>query len=140
MRDPRALTCRRSDPHVTRGTAIDQTEAAFLAPDLVVVIEVRNVSEFFAQANWRVLSINADRGLEGTEVLCEVEMLVLREMLIGKSRPHTAKASLIAWRSAGPILWFAERRACPASPLPDANSPLANWRRSRGTQFLVGAP
>jgi len=55
---------------------LEQTESAFLAPDLVVVIEVRNVSEFFAQAKWGVLSINADRGLEGSEVLCEVEMLV----------------------------------------------------------------
>jgi hypothetical protein len=50
------------------------------------VIEVRNVSEFFAQAKWRVLSINADRGLEGAEVFCEVEMLVLREMLIGEDQ------------------------------------------------------
>src|SRR5215831_11607806 len=111
MRDPRALTCQRSDPHVTRGKAIcDRIRgscgrqlgapaafpalSAFLAPDLVAVIKVRNVGEFSAQAKWRVLSINADRGLEGAEVLCEVEMLVLREMLIGEDQDRILRESL----------------------------------------------
>jgi hypothetical protein len=56
---------------------LEQSESAFLAPDLVVVIEVRNVRELLAQAQWRILSIHADRGLEGPEVPREVEMLVL---------------------------------------------------------------
>src|SRR5262245_30805407 len=65
---------------------LEQAESAFLTPDLVVVIEVRNVRELLAQAQWRILSIHADRGLKGPEVPREVEMLVLREKLIGENQ------------------------------------------------------
>src|SRR5262249_46551201 len=59
---------------------------AFLTRDLVVTVEVRNVRKLLAQAQWRILSIHADRGLEGPEVPREVEMLVLREKLIGENQ------------------------------------------------------
>src|SRR6516164_5586638 len=65
---------------------LEQAESAFLTPDLVVMVEVRNVRKLLAQAQWRILSIHADRGLEGPEVPREVEMLVLREKLIGENQ------------------------------------------------------
>src|SRR5262249_17588422 len=65
---------------------LERAESAFLTPDLVVMVEVRNVRKLLAQAQWRILSIHADRGLEGPEVPREVEMLVLREKLIGENQ------------------------------------------------------
>ena len=50
------------------------------------MIEVGNVGKFFAQTQCRVLSIDGNRGLKRAKVSCEVEMLILREMLIGKDQ------------------------------------------------------
>ena len=68
---------------------------AFLAPDLVVVIEVRDVGEFLAHPQRRVLAIDADRGLQRAEVLGKIEMLVLREMLIGEDQDRIVREGVL---------------------------------------------
>src|SRR5262249_25723156 len=87
---------------------LEQAESAFLAPHLVVVIEVGNVGKFLAQTQQRILSINGDRGLERAEMPREVEMLILREMLIGKDQDRVCNIA-----TAAPDPWPYAR--CPES-------------------------
>ena len=64
---------------------------AFLAPHLIVGIEVGNVGKLLAHAQLGVLAIQRDRGLERAEVPREVEMLVLRELLVGKDQDRVGR-------------------------------------------------
>src|SRR5271166_4471870 len=65
---------------------LEHTQPAFLAPELVVVIEVRNVGKFLTQAQPRFAAIDRNRSLERTEPAREIEMLVRRQMLIRKDQ------------------------------------------------------
>ena len=57
-----------------------------LTPHLVFGIEVRNVGEFLAHAQLRVLAVQRDRGLERPKVLGKIEMLILRQLLVGENQ------------------------------------------------------
>src|SRR5271165_3923364 len=65
---------------------LEQTQPAFLTPELAVVIEVRNVGKFLAQAQPRFAAIDRNRSLERTEPAREIEMLVRRQTLIRKDQ------------------------------------------------------
>ena len=65
---------------------LKQALSAFLAPYIVFVVEVGHISKLLAHAQRLILSIKGDGGLKRSEVLGEVEMLVLREMLIRKDQ------------------------------------------------------
>jgi hypothetical protein len=70
---------------------------AFLAPDLVPEIEIGNIGDFLADAKRRVLAMNPNRYIERAEMAREVEMPILRKVLIGKiTTAYFAKASSIA--------------------------------------------
>ena len=57
-----------------------------LAPHFVFRIEIGDVGEFLAHAQLGILAMQRDRGLERPEVPREVEVLVLRQMLVGKDQ------------------------------------------------------
>ena len=67
------MRCRRSWPHTLFSG------------------EVGNIGEFLAHAQWRVLAIQRDRGFQRSEVPREIEMLILRQMLIGEDQDRVGR-------------------------------------------------
>src|SRR5262249_24991838 len=59
---------------------------AFLGPDLVFEIEIGNIGNFLADAEWCVLAMNPNRYIKRTEMAREVEMPILRKILIGENQ------------------------------------------------------
>ena len=66
-----------------------------LAPHLVFRIEIGNVGEFLAQAQLGVLAMQRDRGLQRPEIPGEVEMLVLRQLLVGEDQHRVFGESIL---------------------------------------------
>jgi hypothetical protein len=65
---------------------LKQALSAFLAPYFAFVIEVGHICKLWAQAQRLIFSIKGNGGLKRSEVPGEVEMLVLRKMLVGKDQ------------------------------------------------------
>src|SRR5262249_24871878 len=91
QRSPRRQPLERAIGVAKPVTQLEKTVSAFLAPHLAVVIEGGRVGKFIWQPQRRILSINGNRGLERAEVSREVEMLILREMLIGKDQDRVLR-------------------------------------------------
>ena len=64
---------------------------AFLAPHFIVGAEVGDVGEFLAHAQLRILAMQRDSGLQRSEMPREIEMLILRQMLIGKDQHRVGR-------------------------------------------------
>ena len=73
---------------------LEQPSSRVLAPDFVVGVEIGNVGEFLAHAQFRILAKERDRGLERTEISGEIEMLILRELLIWKDQHRISRERL----------------------------------------------
>ena len=76
---------------------------AFLAPDFVVRAQIGNVGELLAHAQLRILAVQRDRGLQRPKMPGEIEVLVLRQMLIGEDQNHISRERVfylvkIGWR------------------------------------------
>src|SRR5271169_6523755 len=78
-----------------------------LVPDLIVRSEIGNVGEFLAHAQRLILAKQGDRGLERAKMPREVEMLVLRQMLIGEDQDRVSRERVLDRRNVGGAISFA---------------------------------
>src|SRR5215831_11806373 len=82
---------------------LETPSPAFLGPDLVFEIEIGNIGNFLTDAQRRVLAMHPNRYIEQAEMARKIEMLVLREMLIGEDQHRVFRKSIV---DGGVIGWL----------------------------------
>src|SRR5262249_11270237 len=65
---------------------LEQADPAVLAPEIAVVIKVRDVGKFLGQPQRRIATMDRNRGLQRTKLPGEFEMLLRRQMLARKDQ------------------------------------------------------